>query len=340
MTTFRPTRAPRGRLVRIGVVLDTRNAPGRLREIAAMCDGAGIDALWVRDHLAAPDGQPRLEAWTALTLASSATVRARGGAALTVAFRPVGTLAAMAGTLDSAVGGRLELSLSAGWVEREHRSFGFEFPDPEAGAELLESYARTLKALLAGDPVALGSEVDAELGVASPQTGGPPISVEALTPRQVDVAAHVADDVVLPAGVVKHLTAVTTRIRDACERVGRDPTTLGIALEVPVSIGRTRAEAEARAAGESLFEAAGPPSEVGIFGTLEQCQERVIEFAHAGISDLRCILPNNPDIHDVIAQLTAMAVGTVDVLTPGAPRSRDPDPPQTWGGRRSQPAPK
>src|SRR6059036_3859086 len=54
---FKPTRPPRGRLVRLGVVLDTRNAWGRLLEIARMCEGAGIDALWVRDHLAHTDGE-------------------------------------------------------------------------------------------------------------------------------------------------------------------------------------------------------------------------------------------------------------------------------------------
>jgi hypothetical protein len=101
------------------------------------------------------------------------------------------------------------------------------------------------------------------------------------------------------------------------------------------------AEAQARAGAESLFETVGPPSQVGVFGTLEQCQERVIELAHAGVTDLRCILPNSPDIHDVIAQLTAMSIGSVDVLSPGTPRSKAPDPPETWGGRTNNPqAPK
>ena len=43
----------------------------------------------------------------------------------------------------------------------------------------------------------------------------------------------------------------------------------------------------------------------------------MIALAHAGITDLRCVLPNAPDVHDVIAQLTAIAVGTTDVLRPG-----------------------
>ncbi|HTE69152.1 MAG TPA: hypothetical protein VK942_10405, partial [Actinomycetes bacterium] len=100
-----------------------------------------------------------------------------------------------------------------------------------------------------------------------------------------------------------------------------------------VSIGRTVAEAAARWHAEPAFAALGPPEQAGVFGTLEQCHERVIALAHAGVTDLRCVLPNAPDVHDVIAQATAMSVGTVAELAPGAPRSPAPPPPEGWGGR-------
>jgi alkanesulfonate monooxygenase SsuD/methylene tetrahydromethanopterin reductase-like flavin-dependent oxidoreductase (luciferase family) len=172
----------------------------------------------------------------------------------------------------------------------------------------------------------------AELGVASPQPDGPPLSIEAVTPNQVEVAVRQADDVVVPPAAARHVHETVQMIAQSCERLGRDPVTLGIALEAPISIGRTIAEAQARAESDPLFRTMDPRHE-GIFGTLEQCQERIIELTHAGVSDLRCILPNSPDVHDVIAQLTAVAIGSPDVLLPGAPRSRAPDPPETWGGR-------
>ncbi|MGH2663246.1 MAG: LLM class flavin-dependent oxidoreductase [Actinomycetota bacterium] len=335
--SFKPTRPPRGRLVRLGIVLDTRNAVSRLREVSRMCDGAGIDALWVRDHLAAPDQEPRLEAWTALTLAAVETARPRIGAMLNVGFRPPGTLAAMTGTLDAATGGRVELGLSAGWVEREHLSFGFDFPDPDIRAARLGRYVRILRSLLAGEAVSVGGTDEAgeaELGVASPQPGGPTLSVEAVTPVQMELAAQVADDVVLPAAAVRSVERAVEMVRRACEQAERDPSTLGIALELPLSIGRTHAEAQARAEVEPLFASTGPPSEVGVFGTLEECQEQVIGLSHLGVTDLRCVLPNAPDVHDVIAQVTAVAVGSPDVFIPGSPKSKPPDPPKGWGGRR------
>jgi hypothetical protein len=100
-----------------------------------------------------------------------------------------------------------------------------------------------------------------------------------------------------------------------------------------VSIGRTSAEARARASVEPLFAELGDPARIGVVGTLEQCQDRVIELAHLGVADLRCVLPNTSDVHDAIAQLTAAVVGSLDVLAPNAPRSRPPDPPEGWGAR-------
>ncbi len=90
---------------------------------------------------------------------------------------------------------------------------------------------------------------------------------------------------------------------------------------------------EARVVADPVFGRMGHPAENGIFGTLEACQDRVIALAHAGITDLRCVVPATHDAHDVIAQLTSITVGTTDVLIPGSLRSPSPPPPDGWGGR-------
>ncbi len=131
----------------------------------------------------------------------------------------------------------------------------------------------------------------------------------------------VADDLLLPAGPVDRVAEAASAVRRACAAAGRDPATLGIAARLPVSVGRTIAEAWARWEADPAFAALGDPAEAAVFGTLEQCHDRVITLAHAGVTDLRCLLPNTPDVHDVIAQITAMTIGTVDKLLPGAPRS-------------------
>jgi alkanesulfonate monooxygenase SsuD/methylene tetrahydromethanopterin reductase-like flavin-dependent oxidoreductase (luciferase family) len=296
MMEFRPTLPPPGRLVRLGLILDGRNAWQRASDIARMCDGAGIDAVWARDQGAPPDDQSRRDAWTLLSMIASDVRRARLGAIVNVAFRPPDILAAMARTLDAQVGGRLEICLSAISSEAELERYGSIVREP----------------------------------------GGPVLSLETASPFGFDAAARVADDVLLPASNPKDTVRLVGEVREACERNDRDPASIGIAMQFPVSIGRTTAEAQARADAESLFEVIGAPRQVGAFGTLEQCQERVIELAHAGISDLRCVVPNAPDLPDVIAQLTSIAIGTMDVLAPGAPKSKAPDPPEAWGGRGSE----
>ena len=311
---FRPTRAPRERLARIGVVLDTRWPWARFAQLARICDEAGIDAVWVREHPEPLARAAQLDPWTALALAGREAQRARLGAVLRVT-RPAAQLSTMVATLDAASRGRLELTLCA---TREQDPAGFDADEAliDAPTRRLRAYAPSLRKLL-------GS--------------GPPLAIEAHSLPALRIAARVADDVLLPATRSADLPALMEAVRNACERADRDPSSLGRAMELPVSIGRTTAEAQFRAETETLFAVVGQPREAGIFGTLEQCQERVQELAHAGVTDLRCIVPNSADVHDVIAQLTAIAVGTVDVFVPGAPRSKAPDPPSSWGGRRTAP---
>jgi alkanesulfonate monooxygenase SsuD/methylene tetrahydromethanopterin reductase-like flavin-dependent oxidoreductase (luciferase family) len=238
------------------------------------------------------------EAWESLTVAAAESRRARLGAVLMAGERTPNAVAEMARILNETIVGRLELGISS-------------------RAESLERYVRELRDLLRG----------------SDPDQAPILSVEAATPREARVAAGLADNVLIPAGAMTDPALAVAEVKKACGAVGRDPRTLGVAVELPVSIGRTSAEALARAEAEPLFRQLAQRVPASIIGRLEQCQERVIELAHAGVTDLHCILPNVPDIHDVIAQLTSMVVGNPHALTPGSPRSKSPDPPESWGGR-------
>ena len=105
------------------------------------------------------------------------------------------------------------------------------------------------------------------------------------------------------------------------------------ARTLPVSIGRTAAEAHARRAIDPGFGGRGDPMEVGLFGALEDCQAQVARLAQQGIVDLRCVLPDTQDVHDVMAQLTAVAIGDATTHHPDRVRSPDPEPP-SWAPRR------
>jgi alkanesulfonate monooxygenase SsuD/methylene tetrahydromethanopterin reductase-like flavin-dependent oxidoreductase (luciferase family) len=302
MAAFQPTLAPPGRLVRLGVVLDARSPAGRLAEVARMCDRAGIGAIWMDDS--APPGP------------SPATgPRPSGG----LGMGPPDPLAGLR-ELAPAVG---RASLGAMLDGRR--------PVPALGGLPRER----LELTLLGDARAEVDRLRAGVGGDLPR---PRLAVEAGDPERLDRErlawlAGVADDVLVAAADVGRVAEQARALREAFTLAGRDPGSLGVAVRLPVSIGRTVAEAAARWNAEPAFANLGPPTQAGVFGTLEQCHERVIALAHAGVTDLRCVLPDAPDVHDVIAQATAMTVGTVAKLSPGAPRSEPPPPPEGWGGR-------
>ena len=106
-----------------------------------------------------------------------------------------------------------------------------------------------------------------------------------------------------------------------------------VLAEVAVSVGRTAAEARARADADERFALAGHPAQQGLFGTLEECQAAAARLAHAGATELVCYLPLSSDLPDVLAQLRSIAIGAA-VLRPGEPPSAAPPPPAGWGGRR------
>ena len=90
--------------------------------IARAAEEAGLDSLWVGDHLLyRGDGRRERgpwEAWTLLAaLAAVDRARALGPLVACAGFHPPGMLARMAATIDEISGGRFVLGLGAGWNE-------------------------------------------------------------------------------------------------------------------------------------------------------------------------------------------------------------------------------
>ncbi len=111
------------------------------RAIAAACEAGGLEGLFRSDHYRSVMGRSErrsLDAWATLAGLSALTARIRLGTLVSPAtFRHPSVLAKMAVTADHISGGRVELGLGAGWLEEEHRAYGFEFPPTEVRMELL-----------------------------------------------------------------------------------------------------------------------------------------------------------------------------------------------------------
>ena len=169
------------------------------------------------------------------------------------------------------------------------------------------------------------------LGVPSPQPEGPSLTLEARGKRQMAITITIADNILLPTRPMSEIAAMIETARSESAEADRDPGTLGFAVQLPVSVGRTNAESDVRVEIDDML-AQMDTRAIGIHGDLERCQDLMVELAHLGVGEVRCVLPNTADIDDVIAQLSATTVGTKDILKPGAARSKAPSPPPGWGG--------
>jgi len=105
-----------------------------LGRVASDAEAAGLDTLWVADHLiqAAPGSEPdspMLEAYTTLGFLAARTARIRLGTMVTAAtYRPPAMLVKAVTTLDVLSGGRAWLGIGAGYHEEEARAMGLSLP--------------------------------------------------------------------------------------------------------------------------------------------------------------------------------------------------------------------
>jgi F420-dependent oxidoreductase-like protein len=114
--------------------------------LADACETHGVDTLFRSDHYISQSDESRNvahDAWTTLAGLAARTKTLRLGTLVSPAtFRLPGLLANAAATVDHISGGRIELGLGAGWMEREHLAYGFPFPETK---ERLERFAEQLE---------------------------------------------------------------------------------------------------------------------------------------------------------------------------------------------------
>jgi len=159
--------------------------------------------------------------------------------------------------------------------------------------------------------------------------GNQAISLLAVTGSPATVGAGPRTGAFLPVRTDRNLEAELAAV--ARRISGRQ-----LFVEVCVSVGRTTAEAAARADRDVLFHYLGHPSEQGLFGTLEHCQQAAAALSRAGVTELICHVPLAVDLPDVLAQLCAVNAVGPDILRPDGLPSPAPAPPAGWGGRRRQ----
>jgi F420-dependent oxidoreductase-like protein len=205
--------------------------------LARACEEAGLDGLFRSDHYTSTDAEPgSLDAWATLAALAGVTERIRLGTLVSpVTFRHPSVLAKHVVTVDHVSAGRVEVGMGAGWMEAEHRAYGFAFPELRERLELLAEQVEIVHRLLTDERVVFEGahyRLDGAQGVPKPvQRPRPPIVLGGAAGRgTLEPAIRFADEYNTPTGDLDEVRRRRTRVREACERAGRDPDSLPFSI--------------------------------------------------------------------------------------------------------------
>jgi F420-dependent oxidoreductase-like protein len=263
-----------------------------LLAVARHTEDTGFDAFFRSDHYLTMggDGLPGpTDAWLTLAALARETSRIRLGTMVTAAtFRLPGPLAISVAQVDQMSGGRVELGLGAGWYEAEHTAYGIPFPPL---GERFDRYEEQLAIVTGLWSTPLGQTFDFEgryyrlsdsPALPKPvQDGGIPVIVGGKGPtRTPRLAARYAREYNVPFGSAEENARLYAGVREACERCGRDPSSLVYSAAVTVCVGRDDAEVARRA--EAIGYDVEGVRRQGVAGTPAQVVDQLGRYAEAG----------------------------------------------------------
>jgi F420-dependent oxidoreductase-like protein len=264
--------------------------------LADACEEHGVETLFRSDHYISHSnetGYVAHDAWTTLAGLAARTSTLRFGTLVSPAtFRLPSLLANAAATVDHISGGRIELGIGAGWMEREHRAFGFPFPETKVRVEMFAEQLEIVHRLWTEEHVDFrGTHYTLENAPAQPkplQQPRPPLLVGGSGTRgTADPAARFADEYNTPFASPEEFARIRANVQRACESTGR---TLRYSTMTGCLIGETHADALERAhqlyervPREPAFDAwLDGYSQRALIGSVEEVAKRLREYERAG----------------------------------------------------------
>jgi F420-dependent oxidoreductase-like protein len=260
--------------------------------LAEACETNGVEALFRSDHYVSGFDESRrvLDAWTTIAgLAARTTTLELGTLVSPVTFRHPAVLARAAATADEISDGRVTLGIGAGWMEREHAAYGFDFATAGDRVARLAEQVEIAHRLLHEDRVDFtGRHYRLE---DAPGLGRPDLPIlvgGSAKPGTTRPAVRFADEYNTFFATTEEVRERKARLDEACERAGRDPTTLRYSLMAPcvVAADETSLREAARRVGERFGRSAEDVlaryGERGPVGTVGAVVERLKEIEEIG----------------------------------------------------------
>jgi F420-dependent oxidoreductase-like protein len=267
------------------------------KALAAACEEHGLEGLFRSDHYLSVMGRAErgsLDAWTTLGALAAVTSRIRLGTLVSPAtFRHPSVLAKSAATVDQVSGGRVELGIGAGWLEAEHRAYGFPFAAlrtrMDVMAEQMEIVARSFE----DEPFSFEGEhyaiEDLDALPKPLQRPRPPLIVGGSGGRRsLALAARWADEYNTSSASLEEVRQRRDAFAEAWKEAGRDPDALRFSAMVTTVVGadegdlRDRVGRLAERQGRSPAETLDSVRARGVAGTVDEAAERLRELEAAG----------------------------------------------------------
>ena len=262
-----------------------------LVRVAQEAERLGFGAFFRSDHYL-PMGVQGLpgpsDAWITLAGIARETSTIRLGTMMTSAtFRLPGPLAVAVANVDRMSGGRVELGIGAGWFEAEHTAYGIPFPDTGERFDRFEEQLAVITGLWAtpeGERFSYAGKhytLEDSPALPKPAQERPPVLIGGLGKRRTpELAARYADEFNLPFVDEETTRVQIGRVREACEREGRDPATMTWSNALVLCVGADEAEVARRAAaiGRDVDELRAN----GLAGTPDEVVDKIGRYADLG----------------------------------------------------------
>jgi len=263
--------------------------------LARACEEHGIETMFRSDHYLSPSDPSRTatDAWTLLGALAARTTRLRIGTLVSpVTFRHQAVLAKAAATVDHVSGGRVEVGMGAGWMTQEHERYHIPFPEIGERVRMLATQIADVDTFLRDDPLVV-------------QRPRPPLIVGGGARRgTTEPAVRFADEYNTYGVDAAEARVRRARLDEACERGGRDPSTLPFSVMTPFLLDLDHARrfverAPSQGPAELVFE---DLRRRGLAGGPDELATGLKEFEAAGVERMMLQHIVHDDL-DVVATL-------------------------------------
>ena len=257
-------------------------------------------SLWMVDHFFWQPDMPTFEVWSVLSfLAARFPTHDVGPMVLGQSYRNPALTALMAATLQTLTNGRFIMSIGAGWKEDEYRAYNYDFPRAGIRIEQLKDTLNIFKKMWTepGQVNYEGKHYKVVDAWCEPKPDPMiPIIVGGGGKKTMRLAAQYADMWNLFHTNLEYYTERLDILKQHCDDLDRDISTLRLTWFGHIAIGKTRAEAE---------KLRKPNADNHAFiGTPEQVAEEIATFVETGVDYFMVRIDGlpNPDVIGLITE--------------------------------------